>query len=69
MKLFLEDLKGYMETFDNVYRVSIKKIDNKNHLLIYYNSCKAGDTIPLKEIKLTFLVDTNSMHEYFRYEK
>ena len=69
MKLFVENLKGNMDVFDNVYKVSIKKINNKNHLVVYYNSCKAGDTIPLNEVKLSFLVDTDTMHEYFRYQK
>lgn len=69
MKLFVENSKGYMNVYNNVYKVSVKKINNKNHLLIYYNSCKTADKILLKDIKLAFLVDTDTMHEYFRYQK
>ena len=69
MRLFVEDVKGNMDVYDNVYKVSIKKINNKNHLVVYYHSCKVADTIPLNEIKLSFLIDADTMCEYFRYEK
>lgn len=78
MRLFIEDLKGYMETIDNVKRVVIKKIDNKNNLLVY-TDCFINPpyaTIPLKDIKLSFMIkivkDENgdeNVEEYFRYEK
>lgn len=69
MKLFVENSKGYMNVFNNVYRVVIKKINNKNCLCIKYNSLKDDDSILLSEIRLAFLVDTDTMHEYFRYQK
>ena len=69
MRLFVENIKGYMENYDNVYKVNIKKVNNKNHLVIYYNSYKAADTILLKNVKLAYLIDVESMHEYFRYVK
>ena len=69
IRLFIEDKKGYVETFDNVYKVSIKKIDNKNNLEINYNSLKNNEYLPLNEIKLAYLIDVDTMHEYFRYEK
>jgi len=69
MKLFVEDLKGYMDCYTNVYRIKIKKINNKNTLIIYYNSLKQDDLIELKEVRLAFLIDENSLQEYFRYEK
>ena len=69
MRLFVEYLIGVVNVFDNVYKVSIKKVNNKNHLVIYYNSCETADIIPLNDVKLSFLIDMDSTHEYFRYEK
>lgn len=74
MRLFVEDKKGYVETFDNVYKVSIKKIDNKSNLLIHNNNTVDkefvfSENIPLNEIKLAYLIDVDTMHEYFRYER
>lgn len=78
MKLFVEDLKGYMEAIDNVKRVVIEKIDNKNNLLVYTDcfTDQPYTTIPLKDIKLSFMVKVvkdkkgyESVEEYFRYEK
>lgn len=74
-RLFVEDLKGYMETFDNVDKVEIVKPcnvsfsnDKRNHLYIIKNS-HCIDCIPLSEIKLAFMVNTETMEEYFRYRK
>lgn len=70
LRLFIEDnIKGYIDTYDNVYQVEIRKIDKKNYLIVKYNSLKDDEMILLSEIKLCFLVDINNMHEYFRYEK
>lgn len=69
LKLFVEDKKGYVDEYTNVYRVMIKKIDNKNTLEIQYNSLKDNDYILLTDIELCYLIDVNTMHEYFRYEK
>lgn len=69
LKLFIEDNKGYTDTYKNVWSVSIKKIDNKNTLVIKYNSLKDDDYIKLNEIKLAFIVDMNTMIEIFRYER
>lgn len=75
MRLFVEDMKGYMETFDNVKKVSIKKVDNKNTLIINYNANpilfdnSIDITIPLNEIRLAFMINLETMDEYFRYEK
>lgn len=69
LKLFVEDIKGYNETYKNVWGISIKKIDGKNTLVIKYNSAKDDDYIKLNEIKSAFLVDMNTMIERFRYEK
>lgn len=74
MRLFVEDNKGYVDVYDNVYKVSIKKIDNKNNLLIHINNTPDKEfafteNILLSKIKLAYLVDVDTMHEYFRYEK
>ena len=75
MKLFIEDMKGYTKTYNNVKKVSIKKIDNKNTLIVNYNANPIlfdntiDETIPLNEIKLAFAINLETMEEYFRYEK
>lgn len=69
LRLFVENTKGYMETFNNVYKVSIKKFNNKNTLEVCFNSKEDVMYIPLKDIRLCFFVDVETMHEYFRYEK
>lgn len=69
MKLFIENTKGYMDTYTNVWSIQIKKIENKNNLIIKYNSLKENDIISLNEIKLAFMIDINTMIECFRYEK
>ena len=70
MKLCIEDLKGYMDTFEDVRRVRIEKIDKKKVLrIIYWLSTKEDEIIPLAEIRLAFMVDLKNMEEYFRYER
>lgn len=69
LRLFIEDTKGCMETFDNVYKVCIKKFNKKNNLEICFNSKEDVIYIPLTSVKLCFLIDVDTMHEYFRYEK
>lgn len=69
LRFFVEDKKGYVDVYDNVYKVEIKKIDNKNTLEISYNSLKDCDYILLNSITLCYLIDVDTMHEYFRYEK
>ena len=69
LRLFVEDKKGYVDVYDNVYKVEIKKTDKKNVLKINYNSLKDCDYILLNSIRLCFLIDADTMHEYFRYEK
>lgn len=68
MKLFVEDIKGYMETYNNVKKIYIKKIDNKNNLIVkdIYNEITY---ILLNQVKLAFLINVETMEEYFRYEK
>lgn len=69
IRLFIENIKGYMYTYDNVYSVKIKKHNNKNTLLIYYNANEYDELIPLNEIQTAFLVNVDTMQEYFRYTK
>ena len=69
MRLFIEDLKGYTDVYDNVRNVFIRKVDNKNTIELSYINKTEKDYIPLNEIRLAFLVDLNNMEEYFRYEK
>ena len=77
MKLFITDIDGYTETMKNVKRVIIKKENRKEILVIEYSDYIAiGDMnytgiaeIPLKDIQQVFLVNMETMEEYFRYEK
>lgn len=70
MKLFVEDIKGYMETFDNVKNIIITKVYNKNSLIIKFKNYHTEElTIPLTEIRLAYMINIETMEEYFRYEK
>lgn len=71
MKLFVEDLKGYVEVFKNVSNIKIIKRDKKNILVIHTknNYNLMGFTIPLSEIRLCYMIDPITLNEYFRYEK
>ena len=70
LKLFVEDLKGYIDTYTDVKKIKIEKKEKKNVLKIeYWLSTKEDEIIPLNEIRLAFMVDLNTMIEMFRYEK
>ena len=77
MKLFIEDLKGYMETINRVLNVKITKKDNNNILVVYTKENNLMPlVIPLSKVRLCYLVeivkDINGdeyYKEYFRYEK
>ena len=76
LKTFVEDIKGYMTTYANTKKIEIKKINNKNQLIIHYMGCAYRsellvEQIPLNEVRLAFMVNVNddSVNEYFRYEK
>lgn len=69
IRLFVEDSKGHVSCYDNVYKVKIEKKDNKNVLRICYNNCASDDYRLLRDVSLCYLIDVETMHEYFRYEK
>lgn len=69
LKLFIEYIKGYMEEFEKVKKVFIKKIDNKNVLEIVFENSLEKIHIHLTDIKLCFLINQETLEEYFRYEK
>lgn len=77
MTVSVEDMKGYMTVYRNALRIYIKKINGKNHLVIYhygnaaYRSTPLIEEIPLSEVRLAYMRDIkdDELHEYFRYEK
>lgn len=70
MKLFVEGRNGYMDTYLDVQRVKIERIDGKQVLkVIYWLSTKENEIIPLREINLAFMIDLKNMEEYFRFER
>lgn len=70
MKLFVEEHKtSYMNVYNNVRKVTILKMDKKNFLEIRYTNREDVDYLPLSDIQLCFLIDLETMEEYFRYEK
>ena len=70
MKLFVEDMKGYMDVYEDVFTVKIKKVLNKNCLIIRYGDLKKpNEIIKLSEIRLAFMIDPETTREYFRYAK
>jgi len=68
LKLFYEDIKGYVVSEENIRNLKIQKIDRKNYLQIRYTN-DTEDYIELKELKLVYLIDVETMYEFFRYEK
>ena len=69
-KLFIEDLKGYMEVYNYVKRVVITKVDGrKNYLAVFFTNRDTQEYIPLNEIRLCYLVNIDTTEEYFRYSK
>lgn len=71
-KLFVGDIKGYTDVYTDVDRIKIAKIDNKNHVIIYYVNKQETDIIPLAEIRDMMFIKINSdtdIEELFRYEK
>lgn len=70
MKLFVEDRKGYMDTYLDVRRVRIERINGKQVLrVIFWLSTKEDEIIPLTEINLAFMIDLKNMEEYFRFKR
>ena len=69
LKVFVEDKKGYIDTYENVNHVYIRKIDNKNHLEIFINPLEDKIVYPLKDITYCFALDMETLQEHFRYEK
>jgi hypothetical protein len=69
-KIFIENLKGYMEVYNHVERVVITKIDGrKNYLVVFFTTKSRQEFIPLNEIRMCYLININTMEEYFRYSK
>lgn len=69
-KIILEDKKGYVEHINDVSSIKIKKINNINNLIIYnreHNNMPL--VIDLKDIKMFFMFDKETLDEIFRYEK
>lgn len=72
LRLILTDTKGFCEFIDNVYKVSIIKksyTGKKNILEIKFYNTRGDLLIPLSEVEQCFLIDIETMHEFFRYEK
>lgn len=68
LKVFYEDIKGYVVSEENIRNLKIQKIDRKSYLQIKYTN-DTEDYIELKELKLVYLIDIETMYEFFRYEK
>lgn len=69
MKVFVENKKGYVDVFNNIWKINIKKINNKNTLILKSNPLTDEINIPLSEIELAYAIDNVTLEEYFRYEK
>lgn len=69
MKVFIEDIKGYVEVFNNIWKITIKKINGKNTLILKGNPASDEINISLSKIKLAYALDNVNLEEYFRYEK
>ena len=73
MKLFIEYIKEYDDVFTRVQKVKLMKKNNKNVFEISFEDRILGEIeklyIPLKDVKLMFMIDAETLEEYFRYEK
>ncbi len=69
MKLFIENTKGIMTTYEHIERIKIHKIDNKNTLQVEYKFSPIIENILLSKIKLCYLLDEKTQFEVFRYKK
>lgn len=70
MKLIVEDVKGYVDFYEDVFQIKIMKIDKKNILKVRYGDLsKNNELIPLREVKRAILIEEDSLVERFRYEK
>lgn len=67
LRLFYTDKKGYVTTVDNIKRIEIMKLNNKNHLKVNYN---IDDIIieKLEDVEVAYVVDIETMQELFRYD-
>lgn len=68
LKLFYEDMKGYADAEENVKKVTIRKVDNINTLIVMYTNGTLAE-MELREVRLAYLIDIETMQELFRYEK
>ena len=70
-KLFVEDMKGYMDTYRYIKRVRMwkDKLNNKHYLTVEFDNGDENIIIPITEIKECFLVNLDTNEEYFRYVK
>lgn len=69
MNVFVENKSGIMLEFDNIWKITIKKINVKNTLILKGNPASDEINIPLSEIRLAYAFDNVNYEEYFRYEK
>lgn len=68
LKIIYEDTKGYMNHVEHVKKLYIRKIGKKNHFMIKFIN-DSSRSVPMNEVRLLFMIDLNTMEEYFRYEK
>ena len=67
LRLFYTDKKGYVTTVDDVAKVTIKKLNKVKYLTVQQ---KTGKLIieKLTDIELAYIVDIETMQEFFRYD-
>lgn len=74
LKLFVYNVKGYHEVFVNVENIYIKRVNNIKQLEISLLNESKKTLIPLKDIKLCYMIDLKCLYkggyrEVFRYKK
>lgn len=69
MKIFIEDTKGYTESYKDVVRAKMMKLDNKKVLKVEFIDPRENFFMPMVYIKMFFLINEETLEEYFRYEK
>lgn len=69
MKIFIENPKGYTESHKGVVRAKIMKLENQKVLKVEFIDPRENFFIPMVYIKMFFLINEETLEEYFRYEK
>ena len=68
LRLICDYKNDYGDVFDSVEKVIVGRDKSKRYLEISFNGGKEKEFVYLKDIRLAYLFDVDTMHEFFRIE-